>query len=147
MHDQNSPNHIECIDDSNIPENVGPKNTVKRSNSNSNDEILVTVFKHSLSGDRIDLTQDGTHEGKFKLFGFQNEGKYKYLNNANFEKLINDGILVKLGTRKYVRKWSRFGNQSSSKMVRTKQTARKSTGGKAPKFFMNAFWYMGHPHK
>ena len=37
--------------------------------------------------------------------------------------------------------------QSSSKMARTKQTARKSTGGKAPKFFMNAFWYMGHPHK
>ena len=59
-------------------------------------------FRHSVSGDQINLTQ--TANGKFRFVGFRSDKIDKLLGNKKYEDLIDDGVLVKLGTKKYLRK-------------------------------------------
>ena len=62
---------------------------------------FINIFRHSKTGDQINLTQ--TAAGKFRFVGFRSEKIDKLLGNQKYEDLIKDGTLVKLGTKKFLR--------------------------------------------
>ena len=55
--------------------------------------MTVNVYKHLLTGDIIPISPD------YKVIGMQSEKIQKLLKNANIRKLINEGILIKMGSK------------------------------------------------
>ena len=75
---------------------IGSRNTPQQQNQvkNSNDgSMTVNVYKHLLTGDIIPISPD------YKVIGKQSEKIQKLLKNANIRKLINEGILIKMGSK------------------------------------------------
>ena len=75
---------------------IGSRNTPKQQNEvkNFNERSMtVNVYKHLLTGDIIPISPD------YKVIGSQSEKIQKLLKNANIRKLINEGILIKMGSK------------------------------------------------
>ena len=80
--------------------------------------VCFYLFRHSVSGDQINLTQ--TANGKFRFVGFRSDKIDKLLGNKKYEDLIEDGVLVKLGTKKYLRKNPGPPNRMPMPIIRKK---------------------------